>query len=406
MAEFSGSLASIPLDALVELLGSLRKSGDALIDRDEWTACLSFEDGRLIGAAIERDVGPSALEFIGAAMHAADFQFWEGPPTLDANLPARVQLPPRCAHDALDAGWAAELPRPEDVPYLLPGVPVDDDDAAQVPVWPVSRVAVAILLEVDGRRSVRSIAWRHGLQRTLHALAMLRDLELIAYQPAAAELAIDRMVEAPPLSAPRLPSEPLAPRDTLDAKLRGWARRLGARHVVLELGQATLASAVLLLAVHLLIQNFRIDGTSMLPTFSAGEAVIINRTAYLQVAPAGYVFGGPRRGDVVVFRAPPQPDVDYIKRVIGLPGESILVQHGQVYVNGQALEEPYVEFPANYIFPGDGTPVTVPPGTYFVLGDNRPDSFDSHAGWVVPAQNLVGRAWLRYWPPSAWGTTQ
>jgi signal peptidase I len=153
---------------------------------------------------------------------------------------------------------------------------------------------------------------------------------------------------------------------------------------------------VLVGTVHAVIENFRIDGTSMQPTFASGEALIVNRTAYL-------LSGGPQRGDVVVFRAPPEPNTDYIKRVIGLPGESILVQRGRVFVNGQALDEPYVHFAANYQFPGNGEPVTIPQGTYFVLGDNRPDSFDSHTGWVVPTQNLIGRAWLRYWPPAAWG---
>jgi signal peptidase I len=133
------------------------------------------------------------------------------------------------------------------------------------------------------------------------------------------------------------------------------------------------------------------------------DSTPLSRLAAADAGSGSYVFGGPQRGEVVVFRAPPEPDTDYIKRVIGLPGESILIQHGRVYVNGQALEEPYIRFPADYVFPGNGEPVTIPAGTYFVLGDNRPDSFDSHTGWVVPASNLIGRAWLRYWPPSSWG---
>ena len=116
-----------------------------------------------------------------------------------------------------------------------------------------------------------------------------------------------------------------------------------------------------------------------------------------------YIFGGPARGDVVVFRAPTQPDKDFIKRVIGLPGDTILVKNGQVLVNGVALDEPYIHFPATYTYPFDGQPRQVPDANYFVLGDNRPNSSDSHLGWFVPVDNLVGKAWISYWPPPSWG---
>jgi signal peptidase I len=153
----------------------------------------------------------------------------------------------------------------------------------------------------------------------------------------------------------------------------------------------------------------------MEPNYEAGQVLVVNRAAYAhidhswfdQVLPSQsqgsthYLFGGPRRGDIVIFDAPPQPGTDYIKRLIGLPGDSVLVRDGQVIVNGQALKEDYVHSPADYTYPPDEVPLIVPDREYFVLGDNRPESFDSHAGWLVPVDNLIGRAWVRYWPPNA-----
>jgi signal peptidase I len=405
MAELSGSLASIPLDALVGLLCRLGKTGDALIVRDSWTACLSFDRGRLIGAAIERDVGPSALEFISAGMREAEFEFWEGAPSLEDNLaPGAVPGPGAAAPE-----WATDLPGPEDVPLLVaPSAehPVDESAAT-----PLARGALGILLEIDGRTSVRRIAWRHGMVRTVSALAALHERDLITFAPPVVELLPERARSA---GAPA-PTDTVTPSHVRTSAAR-LTQRVRPRAVASELAQGIVASVVLIVVIHLFVQNFRVDGISMQPNFAAGEALIVDRTAYLSMdstplsrfAPAdpgaaSYVFGAPQRGEVVVFRAPPEPDTDYIKRVIGLPGESILIQHGRVFVNGQVLEEPYIRFPADYVFPGNGEPVTVPAGTYFVLGDNRPESFDSHTGWVVPASNLIGRAWLRYWPPSAWG---
>ncbi len=191
----------------------------------------------------------------------------------------------------------------------------------------------------------------------------------------------------------------------------------GARRFAWELFQTIVLTVVIFLSVRSVVQNFRVEGASMEPTLHTGQYLLINKASYFRAdgtplvdilpgtwqGSTDYLFGGPRRGDVVVFRAPTQPDKDFIKRVIGLPGDSILIRNGKVFVNGQALDEPYIQFPASYTYPLDGRPRPVPDDSYFVLGDNRPNSSDSHLGWFVPVDNLVGRAWVSYWPPASWG---
>ncbi|MCY4528804.1 MAG: signal peptidase I, partial [Chloroflexi bacterium] len=107
-----------------------------------------------------------------------------------------------------------------------------------------------------------------------------------------------------------------------------------------------------------------------------------------------YIFHPPVRGEVVVFRSPRDPDRDFVKRVIGLPGETVEIVQGTVYVNGLELVEPYLDRKDNTTM----APVDVDQGTVFVLGDNRGSSNDSRSWGPVPAENLIGRAWMRFWP--------
>jgi signal peptidase I len=182
--------------------------------------------------------------------------------------------------------------------------------------------------------------------------------------------------------------------------------------------QAALLSLVLFVAIQSVLQNFRVEGPSMEPNFEPDQSLLVLKAAYfhldgtplqgrLPTTPQGsidYLFGGPQRGDSAVFHAPTVRNTDYVKRVIGLPGDQVLINDGTVFVNGERLNEPYVEFPLprNYTYPENGRPIIIPDGYYFVLGDNRPNSFDSRRGWLVPVENLVGRVWLSYWPPSRW----
>ena len=106
-----------------------------------------------------------------------------------------------------------------------------------------------------------------------------------------------------------------------------------------------------------------------------------------------YLFSGPQRGDIVVFRNPDLGRDNYVKRVIGVPGDQVRVDAGQVIVNGVELDEPYVTQTDDYSFPSNGQPVRVPRNSYFVLGDNRPVSADSHLGWFVRSDQVLGQVW-------------
>jgi signal peptidase I len=157
-----------------------------------------------------------------------------------------------------------------------------------------------------------------------------------------------------------------------------------------------LIAAVIVAGQRAVIPKIVVDGPSMNNTLHNGEQIIINKIFYK--------FNRPERGDVIVFYPPTGGTEPYIKRIIGLPGESVEIDNGKVYVhkkNGTVmkLSEPYLDYPANGSFKGNPIPVN----EYFVMGDNRINSSDSRAGWTVPLKNIVGKAWLSVWPPPDWG---
>lgn len=133
---------------------------------------------------------------------------------------------------------------------------------------------------------------------------------------------------------------------------------------------------------------------SMVPTIVPGDRVMVERVVMH--------FTGLNRGDIVVFTPPVPSSDDYLKRVIGLPGDTVEVRAGKVYVNGAALNEPYLQEAPRYKYPA----VTVPEGKIFVLGDNRNDSFDSHSWGLLDLSSVHGRAWIRYWPLNRMGTLE
>ena len=163
------------------------------------------------------------------------------------------------------------------------------------------------------------------------------------------------------------------------------AKRLRMLREILE----TIALTVLMFLVfRFAVQNYRVDGLSMLPTLQDQQYIVVNRAAYL--------FHPPERGDIIVFAYPVDPSQDYIKRIIGLPGDRVQVsREGVVSVNGVELHEPYVKDTTN---PYPPTDIQLGPDQYFVLGDNRGDSSDSRVWGPVPRQNIIGQAWFVYWP--------
>jgi signal peptidase I len=174
---------------------------------------------------------------------------------------------------------------------------------------------------------------------------------------------------------------------------RWFLRVIGLASIILLCTLGCLA-----LAFVLLVARFRVEGAAMEPTLRTGDTVLVWKTDGL----AGHA---PARGEIIVFWAPTRPDTVFSKRVIGLPGDAVLIREGQVIVNGQRLNEPYIRFPATYTYPFDGHPGSVPAANYFVLGDNRPNSSDSHLGWFVPSANLIGTIVLPTQPPSPSLTT-
>jgi signal peptidase I len=169
----------------------------------------------------------------------------------------------------------------------------------------------------------------------------------------------------------------------------------------------TLGLAVLLfLVINIISARVRVDGFSMRPTLNDGEFVLINRLAYQ--------FGNYQRGDIIVFRPPMYPEAgfvrrllglpdisddyeDYIKRVIGLPGDTVTIGKGTVHINGVLISEIYIASAPDYS--GEWT---IPAGNLFVLGDNRNNSADSHAWGFLPVKNVLGKALLVYWPFTEW----
>jgi signal peptidase I len=170
------------------------------------------------------------------------------------------------------------------------------------------------------------------------------------------------------------------------ARTTGWLRE------VLE----TLLPAILIaIVINLfLAQATRVFGQSMEPNLHTDQRLVVEKVSYW--------FHGPRRGDIVVLKLPEHEDELLIKRVIAVPGERVEIRNGHVLVDGASLEEPYL----NQSTYGVMAPQIVPPFSIFVLGDNRSASNDSRSFGFVPLENVVGKAWVSYWPPSEIGLIQ
>ena len=174
----------------------------------------------------------------------------------------------------------------------------------------------------------------------------------------------------------------------MDAELNFEKRYSLLREVI----ETVVLTILMFLVIHSAVQNFNVDGHSMEPNLHNNELILVDKWTYL--------FHVPARGDIVVFVAPPNPTQDYVKRIIGEPGDVITINNGVPTVNGVTLKEYYVQ-PANMgATPGDNPVVkeVVPPNDYFVMGDNRAGSSDSRTWGFLPRKNIIGRAALVYWP--------
>ncbi|MBC7341757.1 MAG: signal peptidase I [Clostridia bacterium] len=160
------------------------------------------------------------------------------------------------------------------------------------------------------------------------------------------------------------------------------------RSTIIDFLEVLVIAAVLAAIIRLfLFTPFYIPSSSMEPALEPGDRIIVNKILYH--------FAVPQRGDIVVFRYPVDPSRDFVKRIIGLPGETVEVRNSRVYINGRPLEESYL--PSQLSYPNYG-PIRVPQGSFFVMGDNRPDSDDSRVWGCLPDRYLIGKAVLIFWP--------
>lgn len=155
--------------------------------------------------------------------------------------------------------------------------------------------------------------------------------------------------------------------------------------------ETIILALILFLAINTVSERIRVESISMQPTLYPGDYVIVNKLAYR-------LNNTPKRGDVIVFKYPPNPEqIPYIKRIIGLPGDQIHIADGKITINGELMLEPYLKVTTNR-----GGDWTVPADQLFVMGDNRNNSSDSRAWGFVPFANIVGRAEVVYLPPQHW----
>ena len=177
-----------------------------------------------------------------------------------------------------------------------------------------------------------------------------------------------------------------------------------------EMTEAVLIALLVLVVLQTTVRNFKVEGSSMVPTLQGGQYLVVDQASFFkfdkerlsravpfwktsEVEPQ-YAFDPPTRGEVIVFNYPLDPRKDFVKRVVGLPGETVEVRDGVVLVDGETLPEPYLQRKDS----SDAPPLTLGEKEYYVIGDNRRNSNDSRSWGAVSEDNIVGRVWLVYWP--------
>lgn len=180
--------------------------------------------------------------------------------------------------------------------------------------------------------------------------------------------------------------------------------------VAREIMEAVLLALVALLVLQGTVRNFKVEGSSMSPTLQGGQYLVVDQVSYFKLdverlarivpfwdasgTDPKFAFDPPTRGEIIVFSYPEDPAKDFVKRVVGLPGETVAVRSGTVYIDGEALREPYLQRSDR----SSARELTLGAKEYYVIGDNRRNSNDSRSWGVVPEDNIVGRVFLVYWP--------
>ncbi len=171
---------------------------------------------------------------------------------------------------------------------------------------------------------------------------------------------------------------------------------------IIEFIQTLVIFAAVGTAIYLFIaQPHKVSGSSMFPTLHTGDYIITNKIDYR--------FNEPEKGQIIVFKNPREESQDFIKRIMAVPGDTIKVQDGHIYLNGKVLDEPYLD-PSVVTLPGsflrEGEEILVPVGRYIVIGDNRMASSDSREWGFITKEEIIGKAFLRYWPIKSFGIIQ
>lgn len=162
--------------------------------------------------------------------------------------------------------------------------------------------------------------------------------------------------------------------------------------VVREALETIALTLIIVILVQVAVRNFRVEGVSMQPNLQAGQYLVVDRLTHH----LGREF---QRGEVIIFTPPLDTDAEFVKRVVGLPGDVVELRQGQVWLNNQVWSEDFMPIGDN----SSTRPITVAPGSLFVLGDNRPNSNDSRHWGLLSQDAVLGRAWFSFWPPATWG---
>ena len=185
-------------------------------------------------------------------------------------------------------------------------------------------------------------------------------------------------------------------------------------NIIREFIEAIVLALVVFVVIQTSVQNFKVEGSSMHPTLQGGQYLLVNKLVYLKIdqerfsriipfwtvdnAANRFAVHPPERQEVIVFHFPRDTSRDFVKRVIGTPGDTVEIQKGRVIVNGRALVETYITVRDD----SGMAPVSLGEKEYFVLGDNRRGSNDSRNWGAVPEENILGKVWIIYWPLSNW----